>query len=122
MLGLPIEEAVWESYEEALEGEEHVPGEDEDGGHGGGGALGAHDREDVGDAQHRHDDDQRLSTNHSSVLPPSDQSQLSIATLGPITAQYYLGGPQVDVLRGGVEQVRGPQLGYHHLRMDASVS
>ena len=78
MLGLPIEEAVWESYEEALEGEEHVPGEDEDGGHGGGGALGAHDREDVGDAQHRHDDDQRLSTNHSSVLPPSDQSQLSI--------------------------------------------
>ena len=88
MLGLPIEEAVGESYEEALEGEEHVPGEDEDGGHGGGGALGAHDREDVGDAQHRHDDDQRLSTNHSSVLPPSDQSQLSIVTLGPITAQY----------------------------------
>ena len=89
----PIEEAVGECDEEALEGEEHVPGEDEDGGHGGGGALGAHDREDVGDAQHRHDDDQRLSTNHSSVLPhtnqshhssvlpPSDQSQLSIATL-----------------------------------------
>ena len=29
-------------------------------------------------------------TNHSSVLPHTDQSQLSIVTLRPITAQYYL--------------------------------
>ena len=32
--------------------------------------------------------DQEAATNHSSVLRPVDQSQISIAASGPITAQY----------------------------------
>ena len=65
---LAVEEAVGERDEEALEGDEEGPGEDEDSGKGVIRLSGADNGDDVGDAEERHDNDEGLGRPEVDVL------------------------------------------------------